>query len=977
MPGGTAFKSKPARMSIRPTASVYLENEGVVHSENSVIEQTDTGGVEAAEEPGIELAALRKHHHRHHNSPHQRHHDESIHRSVLAAGSQAVWLPNVRLELKEVQNRLYNSDSESSVSHDSDSDIGFDDDNELGRAAAAAKSSYQGISDEGYTGNERENRQHQQQHHKMSRFQKLRQSIHEGKFMRSVGRGIIKRLPVRLKKTFETPARPKQDFFVGQDFNYREDEDLFSTGADVTLYKYILNYPQRIFVMMEHPMTCRFAWIYSVFISLVTLSSVLVYITSTVPEAQHNVPSCLYPACNNEALCPNRQICEPSPPEWFSIIEKNCLTIFAFDYLARLLLCVTVDPRLACIPVDCMQTRVDWRVVGKPETGEDGKPVAVFDDAAESSHDRDPDFNARSINYIVLIKISLMKMWQYASRTMNVVDLVAIIPFILELTGLAGGSTLSIVRVLRLARILRVLKLGKGSKGVQVLLATMIASLPALLILGFFSLIGVTLLGALQFFFEGGTFTVNEEYPNGAFLLVDITGAGLIETKFTSIPMAMYWSIISSTSVGFGDIVPTTYAGRTIAIIAMYGGILVLALPISVIGNNFERIYDQTKGHLSYGVVNAVLELMEDDADVDILAEMDGADVYGLRKVLVERRASKLSSVYVIAHICLKDAEAEDINLLLVKVGLRDMISALEYVYDLEFRVSQLLEFVKITAAPTPTSRDVSVRNQKVKHRLSVGIYKTGAEDEGKIDWALIEKHENKFYHSEFEILTLRAQELVRYLRKAPDDINPGYLEKYARELSESTESEIVAVPDLIDISKKSSSDVRMQKLSEVSLRVQNAYKRMQSAMQAVEIEASMKLLNSPNRKAGRSRSSISAEGLSPLRASASKAVSHTPFANIESTDGQLTPGTRYRNEATGETPLPNDAGSPVGAGAVVPPRAPAPDTHTHKGTQMHRDSIEQHELDQHPWSESPGVSPSSKADKDHPSEETFDGSLL
>ena len=105
------------------------------------------------------------------------------------------------------------------------------------------------------------------------------------------------------------------------------------------------------------------------------------------------------------------------------------------------------------------------------------------------------------------LPITLAQLGHYILQWMNIVDLIAIIPFFLQISGgSASGSTLSIVRVLRLARILRVLKLGKGSKGLQVLLATMVSSLPALVILGFFSMIGFILMGSLEYFFEGGDF---------------------------------------------------------------------------------------------------------------------------------------------------------------------------------------------------------------------------------------------------------------------------------------------------------------------------------------------------------------------------------------------------------------------------------------------------------------------------------------
>lgn len=851
----------------------------------------------------------------------------------------ASWSPNVRLELKDVEDRMFNSDSESSCNSSSQYDSEDNEYDELARAAANSYHSMKGTVSQAPT--LEPPAATKSKHHHKSTLERLSSAISKGKVMHSLGKRVMHALPVRLRKTFERPHRVKQSFFVQQQFLYHEEEDLFSTGTDVTLYKYVLNIPQRIFVIMEHPGSCRMAWFYSVFISLVTLTSVLVYIISTIPEAQHTVTSCLHPACDRTELCPNSQICEPVPPKSFATIELICLIIFTFDYVARLILCTTVDPRLACISPTKMETTTEWRVDSQTRLDEDGYETVAFNDAAESSHDRDPDFKARPIRYFFLAKISILKAWYYMKRIMNIVDLIAIFPFILELSGMASGSTLSIVRVLRLARILRVLKLGKGSKGVQVLLATMVASLPALLILGFFSLIGVTLLGALQFFFEGGSFTVNEEFPNGAFLLTDITRSAQIESKFTSIPMAMYWSIISSTAVGFGDIVPTTYSGRIIAIIAMYGGILVLALPISVIGNNFERIYDQTKGHLSYGVVNAVLELMEDDDDMDIMTEMEGADVYSIRKVLIERRASKLSSVYVIAHICLKDPEAEDINLLLVKVGLRDMISALEYVYDLEFRYAQLLEFARVNTHLT-ADQEQPRKSTRGKQKLSIGVYKFGENDDGKINWALIEKDEAEFYHREFNQLTVRAQELVRYLRKAPEDTTTGYLINYVKKLKQNLNSEDVPMPEMVDVTKESTAaDSRKRDLDLASLRVQNAYKRMQSAMHALEIETQLKFLNSPKKPLSK--------GNNPKAAgSGNEIVTRTPFADIPSNGTgaiNLTPGTKYRNEPSGNTPLPNNAGSPVG---VVPPPAP--------GHTEHRDSRTQAALDQHPWADSQGV---------------------
>ena len=80
-------------------------------------------------------------------------------------------------------------------------------------------------------------------------------------------------------------------------------------------------------------------------------------------------------------------------------------------------------------------------------------------------------------------------------------------------------------------------------------------------------MIGFILMGSLEYFFEGGDFKVTELYPEGAYMISDVTGTNEVKSKYESIPISMYWSIITSTGVGFGDIYPVTYYGRGIAVV--------------------------------------------------------------------------------------------------------------------------------------------------------------------------------------------------------------------------------------------------------------------------------------------------------------------------------------------------------------------------------------------------------------------------
>ncbi|KAI6217203.1 hypothetical protein M3Y95_01234300 [Aphelenchoides besseyi] len=166
----------------------------------------------------------------------------------------------------------------------------------------------------------------------------------------------------------------------------------------------------------------------------------------------------------------------------------------------------------------------------------------------------------------------------FMSGVLNIVDLTAILPYYLELFLSLGGfdvDSLSdikgaflVVRILRVLRVVRILKLSRYSTGMQTFALTLRSSARQLGMMGMVLFTGVIFFSTLLYFVE-------KDEP---------------ETPFNSIPTAFWWAIVTMSTVGYGDQIPKTTLGKVIASGAILSGVLVLALPITIIVDNFMRV---------------------------------------------------------------------------------------------------------------------------------------------------------------------------------------------------------------------------------------------------------------------------------------------------------------------------------------------------------------------------------------------------
>lgn len=163
----------------------------------------------------------------------------------------------------------------------------------------------------------------------------------------------------------------------------------------------------------------------------------------------------------------------------------------------------------------------------------------------------------------------------FFKRVMNWIDFLAIVPFYISL-GYPSESDVEILNIIRLIRIFRIFKLSRHSSGLQILGHTLRASVRELLLLISFLLIGVVLFASLIYYWEKD---------------VD-------DTKFKDIPNCFWWAVVTMTTVGYGDMAPTTAMGKFIGSICAVCGVLTIALPVPVIVNNFSLYYSHAQARL-------------------------------------------------------------------------------------------------------------------------------------------------------------------------------------------------------------------------------------------------------------------------------------------------------------------------------------------------------------------------------------------
>ena len=233
----------------------------------------------------------------------------------------------------------------------------------------------------------------------------------------------------------------------------------------------------------------------------------------------------------------------------------------------------------------CLKTHPDMRVPHISNVNvktANGTTAWVLDKTGTNAHEAffyiESVCNAWFTLEILVRFISSPNKCHFLRSSVNIIDYIATLSFYTDLLLQTFASHLEnadILEFFSIIRIMRLFKLTRHSSGLKILMQTFRASAKELTLLVFFLVLGIVIFASLVYYAER-----IQANPHN---------------DFNSIPLGLWWALVTMTTVGYGDMAPKTYIGMFVGALCALAGVLTIALPVPVIVSNFAMYYSHTQ----------------------------------------------------------------------------------------------------------------------------------------------------------------------------------------------------------------------------------------------------------------------------------------------------------------------------------------------------------------------------------------------
>mmetsp|Transcript_19177 Transcript_19177/g.47937 ORF Transcript_19177/g.47937 Transcript_19177/m.47937 type:complete len:869 (-) Transcript_19177:1237-3843(-) len=391
----------------------------------------------------------------------------------------------------------------------------------------------------------------------------------------------------------------------GQNFK-AEDYDVDGSGA-VGWWEFVscwksndfairVTFAERVWLSIEDNGACILAqWIQTTVMIMIIISSTC-FMVATLPKLKSMADGCS-PRCDRvDATTALTEVdyckenCEPEQAGIFWTLELLCVIIFSIEYGARF----TAFP-FSRVELFSQDVLLDMCLGDLPIAFQSGK----------------------------------QRMFNFFFSPPNLVDFFAIIPFYMELllAGVMQIQGTAVLRVIRLTRLFRLMKAVKYFETLQIIGRVLRRSMQALSVLLFYLTLCVCFSASLLYFAESGEWDPREE----EWMRENWINGDREPTPFKSIPHSFWWCFVTYTTVGYGDMVPFSSLGQMFGVATILVGLLVLAMPISVLSSNFGQVWQEHQEEMR---LQAKSDEIEREAVETALAIKDPAEQF--RRLLIE-----------------------------------------------------------------------------------------------------------------------------------------------------------------------------------------------------------------------------------------------------------------------------------------------------------------------------------------------------